>query len=116
MHFFLGFSSLCEEDIALVCRSCLQALEYLHSCGVIHRDVKSDCILLSANGKVRERGRGWSLSVRRHRLFWHDDSATVDFVVAEVARVILKMFTVVVESCRNLFLNWCNNCVSTMEV
>ena len=56
------------------------------------------------------------MSVRRHRLFWHDDSATVDFVVAEIARVILKMFTVVVESCRNLFLNWCNNCVSTMEV
>jgi len=54
---FLSLSSLNEEDIALVCRNCLQALEYLHSCGVIHRDVKSDCILLSSSGKVR--GWGW---------------------------------------------------------
>ena len=45
--------SLSEEDIAKVCRSCLQALEYLHACGVIHRDLKSDSILLSSNGKVR---------------------------------------------------------------
>ena len=45
--------SLSEEDIATVCRSCLQALEYLHACGVIHRDMKSDSILLSSNGKVR---------------------------------------------------------------
>ena len=45
--------SLSEEDIATVCRSCLQALEYLHACGVIHQDMKSDSILLSSNGKVR---------------------------------------------------------------
>ena len=55
IYFCMLFSpySLSEEDIATVCRSCLQALEYLHACGVIHRDVKSDSILLSSNGKVR---------------------------------------------------------------
>ena len=50
---FLSPYSLSEEDIATVCRSCLQALEYLHACGVIHRYVKSGSILLSSNGKVR---------------------------------------------------------------
>ena len=36
-----------------MCRYCLQALEYLHAYGVIHRDVKSDSILLNSNNKVR---------------------------------------------------------------
>ena len=45
--------SLEEDQIAAVLRSCLKALEYLHSKGVIHRDIKSDSILLTKEGKVR---------------------------------------------------------------
>ena len=44
--------SMSEEQIAAICKSCLKALDYLHSKGVIHRDIKSDSILLSRDGKV----------------------------------------------------------------
>lgn len=41
-----------EEQIATVCLSVLKALSVLHSQGVIHRDIKSDSILLTHDGRV----------------------------------------------------------------
>ncbi|XP_062857464.1 serine/threonine-protein kinase PAK 6b [Trichomycterus rosablanca] len=44
---------LTEEQIATVSEAVLQALEYLHAQGVIHRDIKSDSILLTLDGRVK---------------------------------------------------------------
>ncbi|CAF1411778.1 unnamed protein product, partial [Didymodactylos carnosus] len=42
-----------EQQIATVCKSVLEALEFLHLNGVIHRDIKSDSILLASDGTVK---------------------------------------------------------------
>lgn len=42
-----------EEQIATISKQCLRALSYLHSKGIIHRDIKSDSILLSSDGDVK---------------------------------------------------------------
>ncbi|KAA0708179.1 Serine/threonine-protein kinase PAK 6 [Triplophysa tibetana] len=44
---------LTEEQLATVCEAVLQALCYLHAQGVIHRDIKSDSILLTLDGRVK---------------------------------------------------------------
>lgn len=47
------YSMMTEPQIAAVCREVLYGLQFLHSKGVIHRDIKSDNILLSSEGNVK---------------------------------------------------------------
>ena len=42
-----------ESHIATVLRECLRALDYLHDRSIIHRDIKSDNVLLGMSGNVK---------------------------------------------------------------
>eukprot|EP01121_Diplochlamys_sp_Union-15-3_P000282 TRINITY_DN10270_c0_g1_i1.p1 TRINITY_DN10270_c0_g1~~TRINITY_DN10270_c0_g1_i1.p1 ORF type:complete len:260 (-),score=43.31 TRINITY_DN10270_c0_g1_i1:336-1004(-) len=42
-----------ESHIAFVCFESLKALEYMHSSHRIHRDIKSDNVLLNLNGDIK---------------------------------------------------------------
>lgn len=47
------FNMMSEPQISAVCRETLQGLVFLHSKGVIHRDIKSDNILLNMEGNIK---------------------------------------------------------------
>ena len=47
---------LSEPQMATVCREILSGIEYLHSHDVVHRDIKSDNILLDMKGAVKITG------------------------------------------------------------
>ncbi|KAI7887723.1 kinase-like domain-containing protein [Mucor mucedo] len=58
---------MAEREIATVCLEVLTGLEYLHSKGIIHRDIKSDNILIGMQGQVKLSDFGYCAQVDKRQ-------------------------------------------------
>lgn len=61
-------SVMTEAQIGAVCRETLKGLQFLHSKGVIHRDIKSDNILLNVEGRIKMTDFGFCAQINELNL------------------------------------------------
>ena len=61
------YTVLTEKQISVVCREVLEGIAYLHAQEVVHRDIKSDNILLDSTGVVKITDFGFAANVRGNR-------------------------------------------------
>ncbi|CAO3627670.1 unnamed protein product [Cunninghamella echinulata] len=81
----VSFRSLFETEIGVISREVLQGLHYLHSNGIIHRDIKSDNILISRSGQVKLSDFGFSAQLSCHRSKRKTKAGTQCFMAPEVS-------------------------------
>ncbi|KAL6060047.1 Serine/threonine-protein kinase pakC [Balamuthia mandrillaris] len=61
------YCKMSEEQMAWVCSETLKSLQYIHSLHRIHRDIKSDNILLSSKGDIKIADFGYAAQLTREK-------------------------------------------------
>ncbi|NXA16575.1 PAK1 kinase, partial [Sapayoa aenigma] len=84
LHDVICMTPMSEEQIAAVSRECLQGLHFLHSNGVIHRNIKSSNILIRTDGSVKLAGFGLSAKLSPEQSYWSSMARTSWWMAPEV--------------------------------
>jgi len=77
---------LTEPMIAHVCKETLEGLEYIHSFHRIHRDIKSDNILLGAGGEIKLADFGYAAQLTAQKSKRHTIVGTPYWMAPELIR------------------------------
>eukprot|EP01124_Arcella_intermedia_P020313 TRINITY_DN2779_c0_g1_i6.p1 TRINITY_DN2779_c0_g1~~TRINITY_DN2779_c0_g1_i6.p1 ORF type:complete len:480 (+),score=120.13 TRINITY_DN2779_c0_g1_i6:137-1576(+) len=75
-----------ESHISYVCLMTLRALNYMHTSHRIHRDIKSDNVLLNNKGEVKIADFGYAAQLTQERTFRHTVVGTPYWMAPELIR------------------------------
>eukprot|EP00291_Cryptomonas_curvata_P030973 CAMPEP_0172211932 /NCGR_PEP_ID=MMETSP1050-20130122/36690_1 /TAXON_ID=233186 /ORGANISM="Cryptomonas curvata, Strain CCAP979/52" /LENGTH=515 /DNA_ID=CAMNT_0012892465 /DNA_START=75 /DNA_END=1619 /DNA_ORIENTATION=+ len=79
-------AELTEAEMAGLMRHCLEAVGFLHSLGRIHRDIKSDNVLINSSGGVKMADFGFCVQLTQEKEMRHSMVGTPYWMAPELVR------------------------------
>ena len=73
-----------EKAIAYILKKCLEGLLFLHQRGVVHRDIKSDNVLLNSKGDIKLADFGFATQLTSNRRETITKVGTVCWMAPEI--------------------------------
>ena len=81
-----------EKVIAYILRKTVEGLLYLHSRGIVHRDIKSDNVLLNSKGDIKLADFGYATQLTCQRRQTVSKVGTVCWMAPEIVCKIKKHY------------------------